>query len=620
MTANRHDSTAGGKRKPDGLRAVGCVGGAALVVAAAINLWLTTVTSPTLFAIPAILFVVFFWVLELRVVHYEFQREAHAHSLSELALVVGFFSVPAAALPVVGVIGTAAALALSRGQRGVKLFYNAGHVWLGTTLSVAVFHLLATPDSASPRTWMAGLVAVTVGQLVNMLAITFAIWRTEGINGIAKFARMSMSSVLASVTTGNVALIGVTVMANEPLGIVLFVGPVAVMFVAFRAYISERTKRDSLEFLHESSQILHSNPDIDEAIYQLLGRAREAFKADTAEIVLLPEAGNGALLHTKVDHSNKCAPGLVDMEWHDVHGVFRRSLEKGGPMLIRSNSIHSPSLQPYLADRGYSEAMLVPLKGETRVIGGLMLTDRLSSVSRFSESDLRLFTTLANQTSVALENGRLEKTLVQVSKLKDELHYQAYHDALTGLANRALFEEEIEAAVRSANDEGNGRVGVLYVDLDDFKLINDTLGHDAGDAVLIEVARRLRDHCRSGDTAARLGGDEFAVILRNITDEEEAVDIAQRLVNSARERVNLGDDLPAIRFSVGIAVSRPQETAEELIRHADQAMYQSKHEGKHHLQLYQSGMSRIGLDQSHDVATSHSGVAERYDKPHSADP
>ena len=123
---------------------------------------------------------------------------------------------------------------------------------------------------------------------------------------------------------------------------------------------------------------------------------------------------------------------------------------------------------------------------------------------------------LANNASVALQYDRLEQAVTKLRALQEQLHHQAYHDPLTELPNRLLFMERL----RSELADGTGTLGVLFIDVDDFKIVNDSLGHAVGDALLVSVAGRLRHSVRPQDVVARLGGDEFAVMLPGVDDPD----------------------------------------------------------------------------------------------------
>ena len=176
---------------------------------------------------------------------------------------------------------------------------------------------------------------------------------------------------------------------------------------------------------------------------------------------------------------------------------------------------------------------------------------------------------------------------------ESQLTYQAFHDSVTGLANRALFHDRVlHALQRNARD---GRpVAILFMDLDDFKTVNDSLGHAAGDRLLCEVGERVVACLRAGDTAARLGGDEFAVLIEDIADGIQAVDVAERLMHGLEPPFHLEGKDVLVRASIGIVVSdgemESQDGVEALLRNADLAMYIAKDRGKGRYQLFELAM------------------------------
>jgi diguanylate cyclase (GGDEF)-like protein/PAS domain S-box-containing protein len=181
------------------------------------------------------------------------------------------------------------------------------------------------------------------------------------------------------------------------------------------------------------------------------------------------------------------------------------------------------------------------------------------------------------------------RDVTEHDRLVDELEHQAFHDSLTGLANRALLRDRLEHALARARRSAV-TVAVLFCDLDGFKMINDTLGHDIGDLLLVEVARRFEQGLREGDTAARIGGDEFAIVLDD-TNPGDAVDLAQRLLDAVREPFSVDGREILVRASIGVADSSSDAVdAEELICRADIAMYAAKTKGRDRFQSFEPAM------------------------------
>ena len=175
---------------------------------------------------------------------------------------------------------------------------------------------------------------------------------------------------------------------------------------------------------------------------------------------------------------------------------------------------------------------------------------------------------------------------------EQQIEYQAYHDSLTGLANRNLFHEHLSLALALAQRREK-KVAILFMDLDHFKVINDSLGHSIGDALLREVALRLKGAVRDGDTVARVGGDEFTIVLQEVSRSQEAAIVAQKVMRTVAEPMEIDGHRLYITTSIGITLFPDDgEDAETLLKNADSAMYRAKDEGRNTYQMSTRELSR----------------------------
>ncbi|MEZ5378419.1 MAG: GNAT family N-acetyltransferase [Acidimicrobiales bacterium] len=207
----------------------------------------------------------------------------------------------------------------------------------------------------------------------------------------------------------------------------------------------------------------------------------------------------------------------------------------------------------------------------------------------------RIVTILASAALFLLILVRVWNLMKALERGRDDLRYEATHDSLTGLCNRAVFAERTDAALHNA-DRSN-QISVLFIDLDDFKTINDSLGHEAGDQLLVEVARRLQRCVRAGDTVARLGGDEFAVLLESAVDRNDVIAVAHRALESLAEPVHLEMRTVSASASIGIAMDLADDMdVQDLLRNADVAMYLSKSQGKGRFEFFENKMQEEAIE------------------------
>jgi diguanylate cyclase (GGDEF)-like protein len=252
----------------------------------------------------------------------------------------------------------------------------------------------------------------------------------------------------------------------------------------------------------------------------------------------------------------------------------------------------------YLISIGQRSMAMVPLIAAGRTIGLIELTSVRPSA--FDDRSIELATMLAGEAAMALENARLY----------DEIRHQALHDGLTGLANRVLFRDRVEHAVERCRRSG-GEIAILFIDLDDFKTLNDTHGHARGDEVLVAAAGRVAGVLRPSDTAARLGGDEFAVLIEDVVDEADALAVAMRLAAALREPLPLGHSTVRVAASIGVALGGAGgETTDDLLRNADVAMYAAKLSSRGGAEVFRPALREVAAERSARAALLR-GVEER---------
>jgi diguanylate cyclase (GGDEF)-like protein/PAS domain S-box-containing protein len=202
--------------------------------------------------------------------------------------------------------------------------------------------------------------------------------------------------------------------------------------------------------------------------------------------------------------------------------------------------------------------------------------------------------------SVSLVRDQYSKSVHLIFQIQDitdrklaeqQLHHDAFHDALTGLPNRALFMDHLKLAIARSRRNATTKFAVLYLDLDRFKVINDSLGHTIGDQLLVGIADRLKKNLRPGDTVARLGGDEFTVLIEDIADETESIQVAERIQKELSVPFTLSGREVFTTVSMGIAPSATgYERAEDILRDADTAMYRAKSAGKARYEIFDKAM------------------------------
>ena len=400
---------------------------------------------------------------------------------------------------------------------------------------MSVFQLLlpAGDDARSAAAWLAAFAATLTAAVIGLAAVHVAIRLAQGRSDRRRQWLAVRFGLLVTITNTALGLVGMTLFTNEPGAAWLLLVPALLMALAWRSYhasMAESRQRDSLELLYEANSILHGTRDLEGAIVALLTEARRTFRAAYAELILFTAEGQSQGLRTILGPNDEVEM-LTSVRLDPVLDSLRLEAIAQGAAFRAPLLPHGVARGDRVRGQVIHDAMVAPLRGERSLIGTFLMADRLGQLGTFSADELRLFQTLADHAGVALENGRLGRSLKDLSDLKEQLRYQALHDDLTGLPNRTLFIERLEAAIGRRNREGNVPV-VLFIDLDDFKAVNDSLGHAIGDELLKAVAAGIAGSIRPADVAARLAGDEFVVLVDDGRDIGAVIRIAERILAS----------------------------------------------------------------------------------------
>jgi len=251
--------------------------------------------------------------------------------------------------------------------------------------------------------------------------------------------------------------------------------------------------------------------------------------------------------------------------------------------------LHAPEVFPQLLEQGVAALLQRAMNGETVAAPDLHYNLAGGRRRGWVSAVYRPHYDEAGQVAGVIG---LMRDVTERKNAEQQIEYQAYHDALTGLANRRLFQEHLGLALALATRR-QGMVAVLFIDLDHFKVINDTLGHTTGDALLRLIGRRLKSCVREGDTVARVGGDEFTIVLQDMAKKEDAALVARKVLQCIAEPVALNGHRLYVTASIGITFYPDDgEDAEALLRNADNAVYVAKAEGRNTYQMSTAEMTR----------------------------
>jgi diguanylate cyclase (GGDEF)-like protein len=494
-------------------------------------------------------------------------------SSHEAALVLGLFLAPAwgvLAAQVAGVLLAATAVGPRRPRFVLRRLRN---LVFASCVAIAIFHFALGFGSA--QGW-AGVLAATLAAGGASLAM-YGLTSPPPVRDAVQPA-LVLTALAGTAASIALALAAVELLRDNEGAAVLLLLPFVFSGLVLRAYVAERRRHDDLRALYASMRLAQNEPGIEAGLAELIASTRRLLRADLAWIALLPRDPSEPTL--VADCTERGAGELRPARLSPGEdAAVRAALASRGVI-----ATPTPGLPAFLAERKLSAALFAGLRSPSGTVAVVAVGN---ADAPFSREDARLLETYAGEAAVLLERGQMEQSLSELTALKEALDYQASHDQLTGLPNRALFTKRVAEVLVSGTE--TGRPAVLFIDLDDFKLVNDSYGHQAGDQLLKAVGERIASCIRPLDVPARLGGDEFAVLARGAR-EEDAERIAQRLVDALAEAYYVEGHTLVVHASLGLAFGTAGGSASELLRNADVAMYDAKQRGKRRYVRFESQM------------------------------
>lgn len=553
--------------------------------------------QPISHPVTAIAIAVAFFVAEQYLVNIECRRQSHSLTFAGVPLALGILLLPVDELVLARLVGSLAALLWQR-IAAEKVLYNSAAFCFEAAVSGTLLHAWLPPSGGlSLRVIAALLVGIAAVDQMMSLLVLLVIRMHGGTITRHDIAEVLLPSVTLSVVATVLAAAVYVLIQQGIAGDALAFTLVSMAILVYRSYASTSRRHKSLAVVYDFVAEGVGAETVEQLARRSLARIRHVLRASSVELRLLDSLTDDQLPH----HQTSLFLGLGEddqLTHTDTHvppptdWVHSKALHHGEPTLATQG--HDTAIIRWLDSTNLQDAIVVPLQSDAHILGTLTVTDRLGDTATFTSDDLKMLQTLTSHFAVAVSSARL----------MEKLTYEATHDALTGLSNRAHLSAQVRAlgSVTSFS-------AVLLLDLDKFKEVNDVLGHDVGDQLLIVIAQRLRQCLPANATVARLGGDEFAVLL---PDGPGGTPDAAALAQLAAERILapvwFAEALLTPEVSIGVAIS-PAVEPKNLLRCADTAMYFAKTR-RESVALYETGMDsgrteRLALVTNMRVALDH---------------
>jgi diguanylate cyclase (GGDEF)-like protein len=500
----------------------------------------------------------------------ETREEAHQLNFVEVVYAGALIFGAPADLVLARVLGGFIVLGIIKRQSLHKLFANVSMFALEAAVCVLVYRqLLGDGDPVEPIGWLVLAISISAAYLVSSLGATLAIASLTGWPGRQVLLHVfGIGSVLALANAAIGLGVSASVWDDSPVGY-LFIGVVVVLYGFNRAFTRLKERFRNLSTLHDFTRTLGSAIEIQELERGVIQGARSILRGEHGALLLRP-VREGAPATRLVAFGDDYRRSNISPT--ELAADLSILLPNGEPRLFEAGE----PLPGWLSEVGVKDAAIVPLSADGITTGAILVANRLTEFQEFVEDDLRVFETLANHANVALENGRLVAHLQHEAK---EQAYNALHDLVTGLPNRTSLLEQLETSIQQAKSTEVG-LALIFVDLDTFKEVNDTLGMATGDRLLQEVRQRVEAVLPATATLARFTGDQFAVLVTSVVDLDDAMKLAEAIHAEFDSPFTADAVSLVLGASLGVALyPEHASSADLLLQRTDAATYMARLEG-----------------------------------------
>ncbi len=492
-----------------------------------------------------------FALAEFSVFRFIFRRESLAFSLSEIPLALSLVYLAPGAAMTARVVGAMAVILIIRRPPAYKVAFNTGMLLFEVAVAVLVFQgIVDLWGNGGSHYVVAAIVSLIVCGVVSSIIVSLAISQFEGnlLSRIASELRVAWWLFLVNSTLAGMVL---ALALISPYLVLVALIPVGLLWFIIKAYGALDQRLRDLDAVHGFTGQVGRSLDPDEIMRAAALETAEVLRTDGTAVIVFDER-NGATLKVHGVLGLQLPTDADDPSWRALINSERAVLVPRADL---------GAMRP--ADSRITEMMVAPMRDESGVMGMLVVAGRTGASRRFQADDLVRLQNLTEQLAVSLRKGMLHQRIEREARL----------DGLTGLPNRVSFEKSLEST--AANRLQGQMLFVVMLDLDRFKEVNDTLGHHAGDQLLIEAAERMRILLAPGDVLARLAGDEFAIVGQRRT-RDEMLEFAWACVRDVGRPITLDGLEIVVTASAGLAVVDEDVEEGAPLRYADIAMFNAK--------------------------------------------